>query len=342
MKEFILSILFVSFLYSKNIDYSKTIILKGGNNAKICSPSYLNSPISDSNITVTCKFYKQTIIDISNNTKKEFEKMINENIDNTSSEFKDIENTIQQIADTIKVLETYQIKLPLVEEDLHYMQNQILRLENKHKKDMEHLEAKNRNQDGRMEEIEKHNAEQDDALAELKNYILNFNKINVGMDVFYPNQLNVGLNIEIENYDRSSQSSNFLKLSWFGLTETTNYSTLGNDIEHIDNDKNLYSIDFGYRKFFNSHKFINKSNTYIGASIGVTHIDDKQERYETWSTSLLVGLEYNDMFIGELGYKYLDRVSSKNLKFDGLGQNNRYYLSDNELIPFLSIKYLWR
>jgi len=329
MKKTILYILFISLLYSEEIDYSKTIILKGGNNARICSPSYLNSPISDSNITITCKFYKQKIIDISNNTKKEFERMINDNIDDTSSKFKDIKNTIQQIGNTIKVLETYQIKLPLVEKNLYYIENQIFKLRNEHQKDIQRLEAKNQ--------------EQDDVLTKLQNYILNFNKIYTGMDILYPNQLDYGLNIEVENYDTTTQSSNFLKLSTFKLTELTNYTTLGNNIEKIDNDKKLYSIDLGYRKFFNSHRFINKSDTYLGASIGGTYIDDSQKKYSSFSASLLVGLKYNNMFIGELGYKYIDDISSKNIHFDGLGNNNSFYSSKNEFIPFISIKFLlWR
>jgi len=340
-EKVIFSILLISPLYSENIDHSKTIILKGGNNAKICSPSYTNSPISDSNITVMCRVYKQKIIDISNNTKKEFERMINENIDNTSSKFKDIKNTIQQIGDTIKVLKTYQIKLPIVEEDLHYMQNKILRLEDKHKKDMEYLESKNRSQDGRMEEIEKRNEEQDDVLTASKNHLLNL-KINTGIDFLYPNQLNIGGNIEFKNYNTNSQSSYFLKLSYFKLTEKTNYATLGNNSEEIDNDKKLYSMDLGYREFFDSHRFIKKSDVYLGASLGGTYIDDDKEKDTTWSASLLVGLEYDNQFIYELGCKYLYEVSSSHINFDGLGQNNISSSSEDKFIPFISIKLLWK
>jgi len=312
------------------------------NITNICNFNYINQFPKKAQMELSSIENKITILEKSKIKQKDN----SEKIIKLDTKIKDLRNSISEIntKNTVyiktieKSLENQDIK---TSKNLKSMKNEFLNLDSNLKGVNSKLNNYISKTDKSIQDIVKINKEQDNKLEKLSQYIRDFNNINLGVDFLYYKTINIGLNIEIENFDKKENSSNFIKLSYVKLTETNIYTTLGLEKEKLNNDRNLYSLDMGYQKFFNTHALINKSKMYLGASLGGVYIHD-DNKYSVLSGSLLCGIEYNDMFLAELGYKYISDVSSKHIDFDGLGRSNVYYKEEDKWIPFISVKYLWR
>jgi len=311
------------------------------NNTNICNFTYINKFPEEaekklSSINAKILVLENSKIEVRTNSKRISK--FNTEIQSLRKQILEINNLNRFYLTTIeKSLKNQDTK---TSKSLENMNMKFLTLDNRLKNVDDKLSNYISETNKKLGKIADTNDRQDDKLEKLSQYILDFNNINTGVDFYYHDKLDTGFNFEVENLDKKENSVHFIKLSYVKLSETTTYKTLGSIKEELNNDKNLYSLDIGYRKIFNTHRLINKSNMYLGASFGGAYISN--DKYTVLSGSFFGGIEYNDMFIGEFGYKFLSNVSSKHIDFDGLGSNNPYYKKENKLIPFLSIKYLWR
>jgi len=113
------------------------------------------------------------------------------------------------------------------------------------------------------------------------------------------------------------------------------YFTLGSSKEFINNSKNYYSLEIGYKEFFEWAK------VYLATSVGGMTGDDN-----SFIASVFTGFEYynkaDNKIILELGSKYINNVSYDEVVFNSLGKSSISSDKKEELTISLTLKYLWR
>ena len=194
--------------------------------------------------------------------------------------------------------------------------------------------------------LEQHRRNIEKVVEKQKNFSNYFNNTS---DIFYGVHIgtlyldkNFGtiVGIDIEGFNRNS-SSIFTTLSGMKIDKKDYYFTLGSSKEFINNRKNYYSLEIGYKEFFDIHLFNNKDKVYLATSVGGMTGDDN-----SFIASVFTGFEYynkaDNKIILELGSKYINNVSYDEVVFNSLGKSSISSDKKEELTISLTLKYLWR
>ena len=145
--------------------------------------------------------------------------------------------------------------------------------------------------------------------------------------------------VEYEGYNFNNQSSLFGRVSFGHLNSETSYETLvGVDKQQIADDKDIYALEVGYKQLLNYKKF--SLQPYGTLSTGYMFGDE-----ETLLGTVSLGLEHHfksDKASIEVGYRYFDALSQREVLFNPLGQSQNEIDDSRDSMSFIEIKYLWR